>query len=104
MVDNTVTEEFVIGGRRYERMSNGSLKVTPVDKPHGALYGDWTIIPESEFSEESLKETKRLLVEQMCEVVRRVADEHDELFIVNKSLNRNDTSVGWKMFFPTVNE
>ncbi len=103
MEEITVVNETEVGGRRYKEMSDRSLRVEAVNKPSGSMYGDYITIPEAEFTEDKLKEAKALLVGQICEVIKKLAEEHEDFFIIKKFPNSDVTSVGWKIFFPTIN-
>lgn len=65
----------------------------------GTQYGDFIVI-NNETTEEKLAEAKELLVEQACEVIRAIAKERDDFFIVKKMDEK--TTIGWKIFLPTV--
>lgn len=71
-----------------------SKKVMP-----GSLYGDYIPITGEE-TEEELVEAKRLLVEQACGVIRDIAKEREDFFIIKKA--DGITTIGWKIFLPTV--
>ena len=95
----TVVNEFVKGDRIFRQMSDGTLTVSLVN-PNGSLYGDYILL-KGEVTEEELAKTKELLVDQMCDVIRKAAKEKEEFFIIKEV--DGGTSVGWKFHLPHVN-
>ena len=71
-----------------------SKKVMP-----GSQYGDFISLGDK-VTKEELAEAKRLLVEQACGVIRDIAKERDDFFIIKEIDGK--TTVGWKIFLPTV--
>lgn len=117
MAEVTVIKETVHGDRMYKEMSDGTICVENVgQKPKGAMYGDYIKFDTADPTPEMIAEAKAELVDRMCELIRKLADEREELFIIKK-YDKDPTpenypfsladlvgtsSVGIKIIFPTI--
>ena len=70
------------------------------------LYGSWVNMPLNP-SDEEIKTVKELLVDEICEVIRQLADRDD--FFIRHDFPDGDmfrpipyTSLGWKIMCPTL--
>lgn len=100
-MEETVVKEEIVPGRRYKTMSDGRILVEPLESFTGTQYGTFAKIT-GEATDEKLAEAKKMVVEDVCRIIRDIANENDEFFII-KELN-GITTVGHKFVLPTVNE
>ena len=68
-------------------------------RDHGAIYGTYLKI-DGEPTDDKLTQAKSALVETLCSMIRAIAKENDEFFIVNKT--EIGTTVGVKIEIPTI--
>lgn len=99
MENVTVVRETIRGDRVFKEMSDGTIKVSPLHRIPGTQYGTYATI--SGFpTDEKIARAKELVVDDVCRIIREVANERDDFFII-KELD-GITSVGHKFFLPTV--
>jgi hypothetical protein len=85
----------------FTKNSDGNLVAEPMYKPQGTMFGALAYI-KGEATEEKLAKAKEIVVDEVCEIIRKIARERDDFFII-KSFEEK-TSVGHKFFLPTVEE
>ena len=107
MENITVVKETVTENRNFKEMSDGTIRVEERRKRvPGTQYGTYAKI-EGEVTEEKLAKAKELVVEDVCRIIRKIANKTDELFIVKDASAMgfgNYTSVAVKFVLPTVEE
>lgn len=101
MKEVTVIKETIKGDRIFKEMSDGTICVESVNKVPGTQYGAYSLI-EGEITTEKLAKAKEFVVEEICEMIREIANKSEEFFIVKTS--DDVTSVAHKFFLPTVND
>ena len=74
----------------------------------GTMYGAIVKI-KGDATPEKITEAKKALVDKVCAMIREIADNNDDFFIVHDSkdfpiLTESYVSVGHKLFLPTVME
>lgn len=82
-MEATVAKEYVTeGGREVKEMSDGRILVRAKDRPNiGTMFGGFVNI-EGEVTPEKLAEAKKLLVDEVCQEIRKITSETDEFFII----------------------
>lgn len=98
-MEATVVKETVSGNRVYKEMSDGRIFVEPLNKIPGTQYGTFVII-KGEVTDEKLTKAKEMLVDDVCRVIREIANERDDFFIIKERAEY--TSVAHKFLLPTV--
>ena len=64
-------------------------------------YGDHIILRSEELTDEILKRVKGSYVEQICYVIKQLAEDHDD-FLYIEPIDDSHFKVGWKIIFPTL--
>ena len=102
-MEATVTKEYTInGGRHVKEMSDGRILVSSPPRFPGTNYGIYTDI-KGEVTDEKIAKAKEQVVEEVCRIIREIANERDDFFFI-KPLPGEVTSVGHKFLLPTVEE
>lgn len=73
----------------------------PTPYTHGALYGTYVKI-DGEPTEDELSQAKSELVDTLCSMIREIAKENDDFFIIKKTLDGDATTVGVKIAVPSI--
>ncbi len=102
-MEATVVKETVVNGRRYKEMSDGRIIVESVNKPKGSMFGTYATI-KGVLTDEKLAKAKELVIEDVCRMIREIANKCDDFFIINYRplAEEAHTTVGHKFFLPTV--
>ena len=94
-------KETVKGDRVFKVMSDGRIVASSVNKSPGTQYGTYAMIT-GEVTEEKIAKAKEVVVDDVCRIIREIANERDDFFIV-KEIN-GVTSVAHKFILPTVDD
>ena len=102
-MEATVVKETVVNGRRYKEMSDGRIIVESVNQPKGSMFGTYATI-KGVVTDEKLAKAKGLVIEEVCRIIREIANKCDDFFIIKNSplAEEEYTTVGHKFFLPTV--
>ena len=73
MNEAIVVKETIRGDRIFKEMSDGTIRVESVKKAPGTQYGEYVLI-EGEITTEKLAKAKTILVEEICETIREIAN------------------------------
>jgi hypothetical protein len=74
--------------------------------PRGSMFGTYAKI-KGEVTEEKLAKAKELVIEDVCRMIREVANESEDFFIVKNSPSFAEDeyiTVGHKFLLPTVED
>jgi hypothetical protein len=102
-MEATVVKEEIVHGRVYKTMSDGRTLVELLDRAPGTTYGTHATI-KGEATDEKLAEAKEMVVEDVCRIIREIANEKEEIFIIKPTLSGDGQTVGLKFILPTVEE
>ena len=102
-MEATVVREYTLGGRHFQEMSDGRILVSPTERVPGTQYGTYVAI-KGEVTEEKLAKAKEMVVEDVCRLIRDIANEREDFFIIKELMGGGGTSVAHKFFLPTVDE
>jgi hypothetical protein len=99
-METTVVKEYTTeGGRHIKEMSDGRILVSVPPRMPGSQYGTFAKI-NGEVTDEKIAKAKEMVVEDICRIIREVAKDRDDFFII-KEFN-GTTSVAHKFLLPTV--
>lgn len=102
-METTVVKEYTAGGKHFQEMSDGRILVSPMEIAPGTEYGTYVKI-KGEVTDEKLAKAKEMVVEDVCRIIRDIANEREDFFIIRELMDGDGTSVAHKFFLPTVNE
>jgi hypothetical protein len=57
-----------------------------------------------EVKEEKLAKAKEMTVDEVCRIIREIANEREDFFIIKPPMGEYEASVGHKFLLPTVEE
>ena len=105
-MEATVVKEYTTdGGRHVKEMSDGRILVEDAARRvTGTRFGTFATI-KGEVTEEKLAKAKEMLIEDVCRIIRNIANERDDFFIIKKNppfAKEEYTSVAHTFFLPTV--
>lgn len=100
-MEATVVKREVKGDFEITEMSDGRILYKPVKKARGTQYGDYVLI-EGDATEEEISNAKKEIVEKACDLLRTIADEREDFYIINHF--DGSTSVGFRLVLPTVED
>jgi hypothetical protein len=100
-MEATVVREVVSGDRVFKEMSDGTILVTPARRVPGTQYGDYITV-KGALTDDKLAKAKELLTDRVCDMIRAIANERDDFFIIKPSMTGEGHTVGCKFFLPTV--
>ena len=100
-MEATVVREVVSGDYVIKDMSDGRIIAERIHKRPGSQYGTYVTI-DGEVTEEKLAKAKEQVVEDVCNIIRDIAKERDDFFII-KQLGDTAT-VAHKFILPTVEQ
>ena len=99
-MESTIVKEYTTeGGRHIKETSDGRIFVSTPPRIPGSQFGALVMV-EGEVTDEKLAKAKEKLVDEVCRVIREIANEKEEFFIINEY--GGTTSVGHKFLLPTV--
>ena len=102
-MEATVVKEEIRGDFVVKEMSDGRILFSPVKKAPGTQYGTYEVI-YGEVTKEKLAEAKAKVVDDVCRMIRKIAEERDDFFIVKRTEEDCSTTVAHKFYLPTVND
>lgn len=73
-----------------------------IDIP-GTQYGAFVEI-DGEVTDEKLAKAKEIVVERVCKMIREIANESEDFFIIKPTMVGDAITVGHKFHLPTVKE
>ena len=101
-MEKAVVNEQVVGDLVFRDTPDSAIEVRPLAKStRGTQYGTLAFI-NGEVTEEKVNTAKKMVVDDVCSIIREIADKCDDFFIV-KEIGGN-TSVACKFVLPTVDE
>ena len=100
-MEATIVREAVSNGRRIMEMSDGRILIEPVSRPKGTQYGTYTTI-KGEVTDEKFATAKNMVVDDICRMIREIASDREDFFIIKPTMDGSAVTVGHKFFLPTV--
>ena len=79
-------------------MSDGRILVENIGRS-GSMYGHYETI-NGEVTDEKLAKAKAMVVDEVCKIIREIANDRDDFFIINPT--DDGATVGCKFLLPTV--
>ena len=78
------------------------------ENKHGMMIG-YAVHQEGSVSEDQIAEMKQQVVDNLCDYIRKIANEHEDFFIIKHPGDPSDpisteTTVGAKIILPTVKD
>ncbi len=69
----------------------------------GTMYGTFVKV-NGEVTDEKLAKAKAMAVDEVCRIIREIANEREDFFIIKPTMNGDGITVGHKFLLPTVEE